>query len=122
MSMEQTNRASAAAIGFILVSVIFAALTVVLILKMKAPSIDADRAAVRSKALAEIRATEEKSLTTAALIDSQRGTVRLPIETAMQMTAKAWQNPAAARADLNARAEKATAELPKAPAQPSAFE
>lgn len=122
MNLEQTNRASAAAIGFIVVSVIFAALTVGLILKAKAPAIDADRAAVRSKALAEIRATEEKALATAALIDPQRGMVRLPIETAMQITAKAWQNPAGARADLIARVEKATAELPKAPAQPSAFE
>lgn len=122
MSLEQTNRASAAAIGFIVVSVIFAALTVGLILKAKAPAIDADRAAVRSKALAEIRATEEKALANVALIDPQRGIVRLPIETAMQMAAKAWQNPAGARTDLIARVEKATAELPKAPAQPSAFE
>jgi hypothetical protein len=46
--------------------------------------------------------------------------VRLPIETAMQLAAQQWQNPAAARADLIARAEKA-APLPKAPAKPSAL-
>ena len=40
----------------------------------------------------------------------------------MQLAAQAWQNPAAARADLIARQEKASAELPKAPEKPSAFE
>jgi hypothetical protein len=48
--------------------------------------------------------------------------VRLPIEDAMKLAAQKWQNPSAARADLNARAEKAAAELPKAPEKPSAFE
>jgi hypothetical protein len=91
-------------------------------LSLHAPAIDADRAAERSKALAEIRATEEKSLATAALIDAQRGIMRLPIEDAMKLAAEKWQNPSAARADLAARAEKAAAELPKAPEKPSAFE
>ena len=86
------------------------------------PVIDADRAAERSKALAEIRATEEKALASSAVIDAPRGIVRLPIEDAMKLAAQKWQNPSAARADLNARAEKAAAELPKAQEKPSAFE
>ncbi len=109
MTFQQTSRGSAAALGFIILSVIFAALTVGLILLAKPAAIDADRAAVRSKALAEIRVTEETALTTAAVIDAKHGTVRLPIETAMTLAAKQWQNPAAARADLNARAEKSVA-------------
>jgi hypothetical protein len=122
MNLERTNRASAAAIGFLIVSVIFAVLVVGLKLTLHTPAIDSDRAAERSKALAEIRATEEKSLATAAVIDAPRGMVRLPIEDAMKLAAQKWQNPSAARADLNARAEKAAAELPKAPEKPSAFE
>jgi hypothetical protein len=122
MNLEQTNRASAAAIGFLIVSLIFAALAVGLKLSQPVPAIDADRAAERSKALAEIRATEEKSLTTAAVIDAQRGIVRLPIDTAMKLAAQQWENPSAARADLNARAETAAAELPKAPEKPNPFE
>jgi len=122
MNLERTNRASAAALGFLIVSVIFAMLAVVLKWSLHPPAIDAARATERSQALAEIRAAEDQSLTTAAAIDVQRGVVRLPIETAMQLAAQKWQNPSAARADLNARAEKAAAELPKAPEKPSAFE
>jgi hypothetical protein len=122
MNLERTNRGSAAAIGFIIAAILFAALAVVVKLAVNVPAIDADASASRSKALAEIRAAEEKSLTTLGWADQSRGIVRLPIETAMQQAAQAWQNPAAARADLNVRAEKAAAPAPVAPAKPSAFE
>jgi hypothetical protein len=122
MNLERTNRGSAAAIGFLLVSGIFAVLAVGVKLSQDVPTVDADRGAERSKALAEIRAAEKTALNTPAVIDPAHGTVRLPIDTAMQMAAQAWQNPGAARADLNARAEKAAKELPKAPEKPSAFE
>src|SRR5208283_2216653 len=115
MNLERINRASAAAIGFLIISGIFATLAVGLKLSLHTPAIDADRAAERSKTLAEIRVTEDKALNTAATLDAQRGVVRLPIEDAMKLAADRWQNPSTARADLNARAEKAAAELPKAP-------
>jgi hypothetical protein len=108
-NVQQTNRAAAAAIGFLIVSGIFAVLAVGVKVSQPATAIDADRAAERSKALAEIRATEEKALATAAVIDAKHGTVRLPIETAMALAAQKWQNPSAARADLNTRVEKSTA-------------
>ncbi|MGA2247535.1 MAG: hypothetical protein ABSH48_21325 [Verrucomicrobiota bacterium] len=122
MNLEQSNRGSAAAVGFLIVSVIFAVLALGAKLSQPVPAVDADRGAQRSKALAEVRAAEDQALNTAAVIDPQRGIVRLPIETALQLAAQAWQNPAAARANLTARAEKAAAELPKAPEKPSAFE
>ena len=122
MTLDRINRGSAAAVGFLLVGGIFAALAIGLKVSQVTPAIDADRGAERAKALAEIRAAEEKSLDSAAVIDVQRNIVRLPIDTAMQVAAQKWQNPSAARADLNARAEKAAAELPKAPEKPSAFE
>ena len=122
MNLERTNRASAAALGFLIVSVIFIALPLGVKFSQTVPVIDADRAAERSKALAEIRATEEKALASSAVIYAPRGIVRLPIEDAMKLAAQKWQNPSAARADLNARAEKAAAELPKAQEKPSAFE
>jgi hypothetical protein len=84
------------------------------------PAIDADRAAIRSKALAEIRAAEAQALNQAGWIDQSRGLMRLPIEVAMQITEREWQNPAAARSNLMVRFEKAVP--PAAPAQPSAFE
>lgn len=122
MNIPTINRASGAAIGLILVSVIFAMLAVALKLFVSVPAIDDDRGAVLAKALAEIRVTENASLNNAGWIDQSRGIVRLPIETAVQLAARAWQNPASARADLTARAEKAAALAPKAPEKPSAFE
>jgi hypothetical protein len=122
MSFERITRASGAALGFLVVSGLFAALAVGLKLSQPVTAIDADRAAERSKALTEIQVAEENSLAAAATLDAQRGIVRLPIDTAMQLAAQAWKNPAAARADLNSRADKAAAELPKAPEKPSAFE
>jgi hypothetical protein len=109
MTLDRINRGSAAAVGFLLVSGIFAALAIFAKVSLNAPTIDADRAAERSKALAEIRIAEETSLTTAAVIDAKHGTVRLPIDTALALAAQKWQNPSAARADLNARAEKSVA-------------
>jgi hypothetical protein len=122
MNPQTANRASGAALGFLIVSVIFAVLVVGVKLLLIQPPIDAARADVRTKALAEIHATEEKALNNAGWIDQQRGIVRLPIDTALQLAAQQLQNPAAARAELTARAEKAAAELPKAPEKPSAFE
>ncbi len=109
MSLQQTNRASGAALGFIIAIVLFVAVSVIVKLAVHPPVLDAARAADRSQALAEITAAEDKALNTAAVIDNQRGIVRLPIETAMQLAAKQWANPSAARAELKARAEKATA-------------
>lgn len=122
MNIPTINRSSGAGIGLLIVSVIFAVLAVVLKLFVSVPALDADRTAVLAKALAEIRVTENASLNNAGWIDQPRGLVRLPIETAVQLAAQAWQHPASARADLNARAEKAAAPAPKAPEKPSAFE
>jgi hypothetical protein len=122
MNNENVNRASSAATGFIIASLIFIALAVAVKFAVRVPAIDADRNAVRAKALAEIRATEDKSLTTAGWIDQSRGIVRLPIDTAMQEAAQVWQNPAQARADLISRQENASKPAPVAPAKPSAFE
>lgn len=122
MNVEQTNNGTAAALGFLTVGGIFAALAVIVVFSVKAPSVDADRATQRSAAFAEIRVAEEKALSTPAMIDAQKGIVRLPIERAIELAAQAWKNPAAARADLTAREEKATAAPPPVAAQPSAFE
>jgi uncharacterized membrane protein len=107
---------------FVIACFIFAALVAIVKFSTPAPRIDADRAAVISKALFEIRTNETASLNNAGWADQQRGIVRLPIETAMQMTERDWQNPAQARADLIARAEKAAAPAPKVAPKPSQFE
>ena len=82
----------------------------------------AERASVRAKALAEILGAEKEALETTGWIDKGKGIVRLRIEDAMLLVEKQWQNPAAARSNLFARVEKATALPPKAPEKPSPFE
>lgn len=122
LNLERLNRGTAAAAGFLAVSLVFVVFAVGLKLSLFVPPVDADRGATLGKNLAEIRTAEDTALNHAAVLDAQRGTIRVPIETAMQLAAQAWKNPAAARADLTARAEKAAAALPKAPEKPSIFE
>ncbi|HTY88176.1 MAG TPA: hypothetical protein VMB80_11975 [Candidatus Acidoferrum sp.] len=103
---------------------LFAVFVVKLHRSVPAPAIDAERAATRLKALAEIRAAEAEALDQPGWIDRSRGLVRLPIDLAMQITEREWQDPAAARSNLTARAEKAVPATTPAPApgQPSQFE
>jgi hypothetical protein len=124
MNSETMNEKPVWHFGIIFIGacLLFVALDVVVKLAVPVPVIDADRAALRSKALADMRAAEATALNTAGWVDQDRGIVRLPIETAMQLSEKAVQNPAAARADLMARAAKAAAPLPKTAPKPSAFE
>ncbi|PWU16462.1 MAG: hypothetical protein C5B50_13525 [Verrucomicrobia bacterium] len=80
------------------------------------PALGEDRAAVRAKALAELRAAEHEALTTTGWVDPAKGIVRLRIEDAMDMVLRDWsKNPSAARSNLVARVEKATFVPPKAP-------
>jgi uncharacterized protein YdaU (DUF1376 family) len=82
-----------------------------------------DRAAARTKALAELRAAENEALHTTAWIDQGKGIVRLRIDDAIKMIERDWsRDGAAARSNLMQRVAKATAIPPKAPAKPSEFE
>ena len=51
--------------------------------------------------------------------DQGKGIVRIPLERALELTLTEWKNPAAARTNLIARAEKAFA---KPPEKPNPFE
>ena len=107
------NRASGAAVGFGIASVIFLVLVAIVKLSVTIPPVDAGRGAAISQALYQIHTNEIASLNNPGWVDKPRGIVRLPIETAMQLAAQEWQNPAQARADLIARAKKSTAPAPK---------
>jgi hypothetical protein len=86
------------------------------------PPLGEDRVAVRKKALADLRASEFNELESYGWVDQTKGVVRMPVAEAMKLALRDWQNPAAARSNLIARVEKATAVPPAAPAKPSAFE
>jgi hypothetical protein len=109
-------------VAFLIACLLFAAIVATVKYSATVPAIDADRAAVRARALAEIRAAETQALNQPGWIDENRGLVRLPISVAMQITEREWQNPAVARSNLTARVEKATAPAPPAPAKPNPFE
>jgi hypothetical protein len=89
---------------------------------IKPPPLGEDRAVVRAKALADLRAAEAEALHTVGWVNPALGIVRLRIEDAMNMVEREWQNPPAARSNLLARVEKATAPPPKPPEAPSPFE
>ena len=86
------------------------------------PPLGQERIAVRKKALAELRAAEASELGTYGWIDQAKGVVRLPIDEAMKLALRDWQKPAAARSNLIARVEKATAVPPPAPPKPNPYE
>jgi hypothetical protein len=86
------------------------------------PPLGQDRAALRKKALADLRATEANELENYGWVDQPKGVVRLPIAEAMQLALRDWQNPAAARSNLITRVEKATFVPPPPPPKPSQFE
>jgi hypothetical protein len=86
------------------------------------PPLGEDRVAQRRKALADLRAAEATELENYGWVDQAKGVARLPIAEAMKLALRDWQNPAAARSNLIARVEKATAVPPAAPAKPSPFE
>jgi hypothetical protein len=82
-----------------------------------------DRAAVRAKALAELRAAEAEALNTTGWVDPTKGLVRLRIEDAMKWVEQEWaRDPVAAHSNLISRVEKATAPPPRQPEKPSQFE
>src|SRR5262245_16470540 len=81
-----------------------------------------DRVNERKKALMEIRAENERGLNTYEVTDAGKGIVRLKIDRALELTLEDYKNPAAARSNLIARAEKAAAAPPKAPEAPSKYE
>ncbi|HEY3761033.1 MAG TPA: hypothetical protein VGN23_04740 [Verrucomicrobiae bacterium] len=120
--LHKINRASAAAIGFIIASFVFLTLVVVVKFTVNVPAIDADRTGTIANELMMIRSNEVVSLNNPGWVDKQRGIVRLPIDTALQISVEEWQNPAQARADLIARSKRATAPVQAAPAKPSIFE
>jgi hypothetical protein len=88
------------------------------------PPLGEDRAVVRAKALAELRAAEAEALEHPGWVDPAKGIVRLPIDQAMKIIEREWgRDPAAGRSNLIEREEKANPPPPPAaPAKPSPFE
>lgn len=80
-----------------------------------------DRAAVRRKTLQDVRNADAEVLNNPNYVwqDQSKGIVRMPLKDAMDLSLRLWQDPAAARSNLVARAEKA---FYVPPPPPSKFE
>lgn len=83
--------------------------------------VGAARAQERRKNLEEIRNAGADQLNNFAWQDPSKGLVRLPIDYAIQLTLKEWQNPAAARSNLIALSAQA-APAPPPPPPPNPYE
>ena len=86
------------------------------------PPIDQQRAEDRRKALTDLRAASASALSSYSILDPGKKIVRLPIDRAMELMVQEWQNPAAARSNLIARMEVATAPPPAPPEKPNEYE
>jgi hypothetical protein len=76
----------------------------------------------RKKNLAELRAANVEILNNYGWQDQAKGIVRVPITNAMELILREYQNPAVARSNLIAIAEKAAVPPPKPPEKPNPFE
>jgi hypothetical protein len=83
--------------------------------RTRAPGIDQARAAERRKFLAEVRAADRLALETYGWIDPAKGIVRLPLQRALELSLAMANDPAAARSNLVARSDKASARPPEKP-------
>jgi hypothetical protein len=120
MNSETNNSSSCASKLAYAVAVLGAILIVVFLDRQlkkytAAPAVNAGRAEERAKALSEIRNVEADALNTTAVIDPTKGIVRLKIDDAMKLAEQEWKNPAAARADLIKRVDKANPPPPPPP-------
>ena len=88
----------------------------------RADAVGQARAAERLKFQKEMRAADTEALTHYGWVDQGKGLVRLPVERAMELAVAAGKNPAAARANLLARSEKASFVPPPPPEKKSDFE
>jgi hypothetical protein len=115
-------RVAITAVVIVATFLIMAGLVKLMIAYTQAPSTAATRAAERAANLKQYKADNTKLHDEYGYVDATKGVVRLPVERAMEITTKEWLNPAAARSNLIARVEKATALPPKAPEVKSPYE
>ena len=81
-----------------------------------------ERVALRLKNMADYKAATAEAINNYGWVDPVKGIVRLPMDRAMELTVREWQNPAAARSNLIERVTKATALPPKPPEKPNVYE
>src|SRR4030095_16144596 len=120
--MNDTSQKMASLVGILGAFLVVGILVFAMTRYLQPPPLNTARIAERKKALAEIRAENEKAIHSYELLDPGKGFVRLRVDRAMELTVEDYKNPAAARATMTARANKAAEPPPKPPEVPSKFE
>ena len=88
----------------------------------EAPPIFAERSVERMQIKTEFNLANAPLVENYDWQDQARGVVRIPLQRAKDLVLEEWQNPAAARSNMIARAAKAFAPLPKPPEKKNEYE
>lgn len=121
-SPYQSARIGAYAIGIVGTFAIMGLLVWLMRSYTAGPSPEETRAAERMQIKQQFNADNGPLLTKYDWQDQSRGIVRIPIERAKELILEEWQDPAAGRSNLMARAEKAFAPAPKPPVKKNEYE
>jgi hypothetical protein len=121
-SCTQKTRLGAYVLGLLGTFLIVALLVRLMLSYTQAPSVAATRAAERMQILSDFKAANNPLLEKYDWQDQAKGFVRVPIERAKELILEEWQDPAAARSNLMARAAKEFALPPKAPPPKNIYE
>jgi len=97
-------------------------LVLIMVRVTRPESVSEGRAAERKKVLVQTRNEEAQVLNHYDRVGAGPGFVRMKIDDAMRLTVKEYQNPAAARTNLVARADKAGTPPPQAAPPPNQYE
>lgn len=122
MNVTPASQKAASFFGILGAFLVVGLLVFIMSQSSPAPALNAARIQQRTNALAELRNVSAKGLESNDWLDPVKKLVRLKITRAMELTVEEYRNPAAARTNLIARAEKANEPPPKPPEQPSKYE
>jgi hypothetical protein len=118
----QKSRRGAYVLGLLGTFLVMALLVWLMQSYTTAPSLAESRAAERKQILAEFKAANAPLLEKYDWQDQARGFVRVPVERAKVLMLQEWQDPAAGRSNLMARAAREFAPAPKPPEKNNEYE
>ena len=118
----QKTRLGAYAVGILGTLLVMAALVAIMRHYTEAPPVFAERSAERLQIKHEFDEANAPLINNYDWQDQSRGVVRVPLARAKELVLEEWQDPAAARSNLIARAAKAFAPAPKVPPKPNPYE
>jgi hypothetical protein len=120
--MNSTSQRISSLIGVLGAFLIVGILVLAMTRYLQPAPLNTARINERKKALADIRAENDKAIHSYEVLDVGKGLIRLRLERAMELTVQEYQNPAAARTTMIARANKAAEPPPKPPEAPNKYE